>query len=169
MTTEQPRICPKHNIPLKYDDKVGWYCKDCLFSSYLTQQAQDAAVKRYNKTAKHKNAEKKYEQGTGKTARDKYLHSDKYRQRRREYNERLAESLRIARAAHTGRAVSEKQVERKQKEEFAELIEDIREYLDTQGRQPTAKNVTHWAKENYNKTISLDQAKTIIERATLRR
>ena len=166
---DEIKTCPKHNIPLSYHEKYGDYCKDCLYSSFLTAQAQDAAVKRYNKTEKHKTAAKKYEQGTGKEARERYLKSDKYKARRKEYNERLAESLRIARAAKLPRAVSEKAVERKQKEQYDELIADIREYLDEQGRQPSAKNVAHWAKENYNKVISLDQAKTIIERATLQR
>ena len=168
--TDKAKMCPKHGIPLKYyAEKDLWFCKDCLFSSYLTQTAQDAAVKRYNHSEKHKTSEQKYEQGTGREARERYLKSDKYKLRRKEYNERLAESLRIARAAHTGRAVSEKAAERKQQEEFAELIADIREYIDEQGRQPSSKNVAHWAKEDYNKTISLDQAKEIINRATLRR
>ena len=164
------RICPKHNIPLTFFEKDGkWYCKDCLYSSFLTAQAQAAAVTRYNHTDKHKESEKAYEQDKGKTARKKYLQSDKYKQRRKEYNERLADSLRIARAAHLDRAQSSKAVETKQKEEFAELIADIREYVDSQNRQPSSKNVVKWAKDDYNKTISLDQAKTIIDRATLRR
>ena len=164
------QICPKHSIPLTYFEKDGkWYCKDCLYSSFLTAQAQTAAVNRYNHTDKHKEAEKAYEQGTGKTARERYLHSLKYKQRRKEYNERLAESLRIARAAHLDRAQSSKAVETKQKEEFAELIADIREYVDSQNRQPTTKNVVKWAKDDYNKIISHDQAKTLINRATLRR
>ena len=168
--TIEAKVCPKHNESLLYyKEKDLWYCKSCLFSSFLTAEAQKAAVNRYNKSAKHKKSEKAYEQGTGKEARERYLKSDKYKARRKEYNERLADSLRIARAAHLERAVSEKVVERKKAEEFTELIQDIREYIDEQNRQPSAKNVVHWAKENYRKTISLDQAKVIIDRATLRR
>ena len=157
----------------KHDKKMilvegKYYCKDCLYSSFLTAQAQSAAVTRYNHTEKHKTAEKAYED-KNPTAREKYLHSDKYKQRRKEYNERLAESLRIARAAHTGRAVSETQSERKQQEQFSELIQDIREYIDGQSKIPSAKSVAKWEFDDYGKKISLDQAAEIIKRATLRR
>ena len=167
MTDEIP-TCTKHNKKMILVEGK-YYCKDCLYSSFLTAQAQSAAVARYNHTEKHKTSEKAYED-KNPSAREKYLHSEKYKARRREYNERLAESLRIARAAHTGRAVSETQATRKQQETFAELIEDIREYADSQGnRKPTAKIVVNWARNDYNKTISLDQAAEIINRALLRK
>ena len=166
MTDEIP-VCTKHDKKMILVEGK-YYCKDCLYSSFLTAQAQSAAVARYNHSEKHKTAEKAYED-KNPTARDKYLHSEKYKQRRKEYNERLAESLRIARAAHTSRAVSETQSERKQQEQFVELIQDIREYIDGQSKIPSAKSVAKWAKDDYSKTISLDQAAEIIKRATLRR
>lgn len=162
----QPGICPKHNTPLVLVEKLGSYhCKECLYSSFLTQTAQDAAIKRYNQTPKHKESAKRYEQGTGKEAREKYLKSDKYKQRRREYNQRLAESLRIARSAKLDRATSEKVIEKRGKSEFVELIEDIREYLDNQNRQPSALNVVRWAKENYGRDITEQQAQNLIKKA----
>ena len=166
MADEIP-VCTKHDKKMILVEGK-YYCKDCLYSSFLTAQAQFAAVARYNHSEKHKTAEKAYED-KNPTAREKYLHSEKYKQRRKEYNERLAESLRIARAAHTSRAVSETQSERKQQEQFAELIQDIRGYIDEQNKIPSAKNVAKWAKDDYAKTISLDQAAEIIKRATLRR
>ena len=161
-------VCTKHDKKMILVEGK-YYCKDCLYSSFLTASAQSAAVTRYNHTEKHKTAEKAYED-KNPTAREKYLHSEKYKARRREYNERLAESLRIARQAHLERAQSTKVVEYKQKEDFAELIENIREWSDSQGnRRPSAKNVVKWALDDFDKKISLDQASTIIDRALLRR
>jgi hypothetical protein len=131
--------------------------------------AQNEAVRRYNATEKHKISEKNYEQGTGKTARERYLKSDKYKARRREYNQRLQESLRIARSAHLERAKSETVKEVRRTEEFADLLEDVRSYFDSRNKTPTTTNIIKWAKDSYGKEITEAQAKKIIDQATLRR
>jgi len=168
--TEQIRICPIHEMPLTYSRKLKrWYCKDCLYGSFLTHQAQQEATKRYRQTEKGKEAAKRYEQSEkGKEARHIYLHSEKYKQRRREYNQRLKESLRIARAVLTERATKEKEVEKRRTAEFLPLIQDIREYLDSISRMPTTSEVVAWANDTYEVTLTHHKAADLIKKALRR-
>jgi molecular chaperone GrpE (heat shock protein) len=163
------QLCPKHNIPLTYSRKhKRYFCKECLYASFLTHQAQQASYKKWHQSAKGKASVKKYEQTTGRAARERYLHSDKYKQRRREYNERLKESLRIARIALAERATREKEEERIRTTELAPLIQDIREYIDSLGRTPTSAEVTKWARDAYSLTLSKDRAQELITKALRR-
>ena len=164
--TVQPEVktCPKHNKPLKWSEEQQLeYCPDCLYSSFLTAQAQSAAVNRYNKTEKHKVSEKKYEQGTGKEARDRYLSSDKYKARRKEYNQRLAESLRIARAVHHEKLDSETAKIAHFNEALAMLTEDIRAYIFKQSKHPTPHTVIQWADNEHKLVLTPEQAQALID------
>lgn len=169
-STEEKRTCPIHDKPLTYSRKLRkWYCKDCLFSSFLTYQAQQAAVKRYRQSKKGKEAERKYElSNKGKEARDRYLKSEKYKEARKAYNERLKESLRIARLAQLERATKEKDVEIRRTEESLPLIQDIREYLDVMGRTPEPAEVIIWA-DAYGITLTHKKASELIKRAQQKR
>ena len=158
------KICNKHNKPLKWSEEQQLeYCPDCLYSSFLTMSAQNAAVKRYNKSEKHKVSEKKYEQGTGAEARERYLKSDKYKARRKEYNQRLAESLRIARAKHHEQLDAEATKKAHIDEVLASLTEDIRAYVIKQHAQPTTKIVIQWADNEHRVVLTPEQAQALID------
>lgn len=103
-------LCERCGDALKYSrKKKEWYCPTCLLGSFLSDEAQKAAYKRYRQSPKGKASQKKWEESKkGKAARNKYLKSAKYRQRRKEYNDRLKESLRIARLAGVGRGERER-------------------------------------------------------------
>jgi len=169
--TEEPndkeRICPVHSKPLKYSKKLRkWYCPECLYSSYLTHQAQQEAVKRYRQSEKGKESERKYELSEkGLVARGKYLTSEKYKQRRREYNARLKESLQIARMAREERATTEKEVEVRRTSELMPLIQDIHEYTDIMGRLPSPLEVVVWARDAYKITLPLHNANELLKRS----
>ncbi len=165
------KTCLIHNCKLTYSRKhKQYYCKECLYSSYLTHQAQLEAERRYRQSEKGKTAERKYEESPkGKTARERYLKSDKYKQRRKEYNQRLKESLQIARVVLAERATREKEEERQRTEELMPLIQDIREYADTMGRLPLASEVTKWARDAYGAVLSLNSATKLINKAAKRR
>ena len=96
----ESKRCELHDRKLVYSRKLkAWFCKECLHASFLTQQAQQEATKRYRQSRKGRDAARRYEQSEGgKEARERYLKSAKYKARRSEYNKRLQESLRIARA-----------------------------------------------------------------------
>jgi hypothetical protein len=167
--TKPKQFCPTHNTPLTYSRKhKRYFCKECLYASYLTHQAQQAAYRRWRQSEKGKAAVKKYEQTTGKAARERYLHSEKYKQRRKEYNERLKESLRLARLAMTERATHEKEEERVRIAELAPLVQDIREYIDVMGKAPAAHQVVKWAQDAYGITLSQDRAQELITKASRR-
>ena len=158
------KICNKHNKPLKWSEEQQLeYCSDCLYSSFLTAQAQSAAVARYNKSEKHKISEKKYEQGTGAEARARYLKSDKYKARRKEYNQRLAESLRIARAKHQEVLDAEATKKARLNEVLASLTEDIREYIAKNKKLPTVHIVTQWADNEHKIILTTEQAQALID------
>lgn len=171
MTTEHiSKVCPKHKVPIKTDPEHGEYCPECLYSSFLTHQAQNAAVRRHNQTDKHKSSEKTYEKSAkGKEARQRYLKSDKYKEARKAYNQRLNESLRIARQAEGERAKALTTVEVRRIKENAELIEDIREYFDNRNKAPTTSVVIKWANDSYNIALTSTQAEALIARALNRR
>jgi hypothetical protein len=168
--TKPKQFCPTHNIPLTYSRKYKrYFCKECLYASYLTYQAQQAAYKKWRQSAKGRAAAKKYEQSeVGKTARERYLHSEKYKQRRKEYNERLKEALRLARIALAERATREKEEERIRTAELAPLIQDIREYIDVMGKAPAAHQVVKWAQDAYGITLSQGRAQELITKASRR-
>ncbi len=163
---KQKRLCPTCEEPLTYSRKLRrWICEECLYGAFLTDQAQREAVKRYRQTDKGKEAEKKYEQSDkGKTARERYLKSDKYKQRRREYNQRLKESLAIARAAHLERPKAVTAEEILATDERASLMQDIREYIDSQNRLPSIENVKTQAKD-YGLELTDEQVRELIRRA----
>ena len=102
--------CPKCGSRMTLYEPTGmYYCKPCLQASFLTDEAQKEAQKRYRQSSKGKIATHNYEQSEkGKVARLKYFKSPKYKQRRKEYNERIRESLRIARQAGTLRGQRER-------------------------------------------------------------
>lgn len=158
--------CPTCNEPMVYSRKLRkWVCEQCLYGSFLTDQAQREAVRRYRQTEKGKDAEKRYEQSEkGKTARERYLKSEKYKQRRREYNQRLKESLAIARAAQLERPKAITAEEKLVADERAALIQDIREYIDSSNRLPTIDNVKTQA-EDYGLKLTDEQARELIRRA----
>jgi len=165
------QICSIHNIPLKYSQKHRThYCKECLYASFLTHQAQQDAVKRYRQSEKGKAAEERYEKSPkGKAARERYLKSEKYKQRRREYNERLKESLQIARLALAETATRITKAEEVAADELASLIQDIREYIDVFGVSPSHSEVIKWARDTYSIDLPHDRAIELLNKARLRR
>ncbi len=160
-------VCPTHTKAM-VKIKGQYYCEDCLYASHLTYETQREAIKRYNKSAEGRKAAKKYEQSdSGKVARERYLKSEKYKQRRKEYNERLRQSLAIARiglgAGGRGTAVTSAELQRAVSLEG--LIGEIREYIDTNYRPPTVKNVIETAKKDYNQTIDEKRAQELVAAA----
>ena len=171
MAVKQSHICPSHSTPMKYSRKLRtWYCSECLQRAYESYLAQQEAVKRYRDSEKGKTAQERYEDSEkGQTARQRYLHSDKYKAARKAYNQRLKESLQIARAAKLEKPSKERAVERVRTEELSPLVQDIREYLDTMGRRPLTTEVKEWANDIYETKITTERARELIERASKRR
>ena len=169
MAKEAPK-CAKHDCELTYSKELKrYFCKECLHAAYLTDLAQKEAVKRYQQTDKFKASQKKYAEGKGKTARQRYLSSDKYKARRKEYNERLKESLAIARQAQLERPSVVTEVELVRSEVLAPLTQDIREFLDTMGRLPSAIDVQEWSRDVYSTPLTREKAVNIINQASKRR
>jgi len=126
-------------------------------------------VKRYRGSEKGKTAQDRYEDSEkGQTARQRYLHSDKYKAARKAYNQRLQESLQIARAAHLERPSAERNVERVRTEVLSPMVQEIREYIDMMGRKPSTLEVREWALDIYKTKITTERAKELIETATQR-
>jgi len=169
--TKQEKTCKIHNIPLKYsEEQKVHYCPKCLQAAYESWQSQQEAVKRYRDSEKGKTAQEKYEKSEkGQTARQRYLKSEKYKERRKEYNQRLKESLIIARAAKLERPTVERDVERIRVTELSPLIQDILEYQDTMGKNPTTTEVKEWAMDVYKTAITAGRAKALIEEASKKR
>ena len=169
--SETKRVCPKHETPLKYSRKQRtWYCSTCLQAAYESYVAQQEAVKRYRDSEKGKTAQERYEQSEkGQTARQRYLKSEKYKAARRAYNQRLKESLQIARAAKLERPSTERAVERVRTEVLSPMVQEIREYIDVMGRRPSPTEVREWANDLYQTTITTERAKELIETASKRR
>jgi len=158
--------CEKHNHPQKYSRKHKlWYCTDCLYASYLSNQAQQAAVKRYRETDKGKQAQQRYEQSDkGQTARQRYLKSEKYKQRRREYNQRLKESLQIARAARETGTRAHKATKALPLNADP-LLTDILEFMELANVSPIPQEVREWSITLYKKRISTAEAAKLIKQA----
>lgn len=169
--TKTEHVCPSHSTPMKYNRKLKmWYCSACLQAAYVSYQAQQEAVKRYRGSEKGKTAQGRYEESEkGQTARQRYLHSEKYKTARRAYNQRLKESLAIARAAKLERTSTERAVERTRTDISSTLIQDIQEYLDTMGRRPSTTEVKEWSYDIYQTPITTERAKDLIETASKRR
>lgn len=167
---KEKKVCPIHGVPLTYARKdKTYFCRDCLYSSFLTQRAQEESEKRYRQSPKGKASAKKYEVSEkGKKAREKYLKSPKYKQRRREYNQRLKESLQIARTAMLERATKEKVEEKLRTDAYMPLIQDIREYIDTMGKLPLPSEVIRWAKDVYKINLPHIKATGLITKAEKR-
>lgn len=163
--TEPERTCTKHAKPLKFSRKLKtWYCPDCLLAAHLTHQAQQEAVKRYRESDKGKEAQKRYEQGKGKDARQRYLKSGKYKERRKEYNQRIKESLQIARAARVG-APRMRKVVKELPPGSPPIIADILEYQEMVGRSPSPTDVKEWSQDIYKKQITTAVAQKLIGQA----
>lgn len=159
--TEQ--LCPIHSTSM-VTLKGKLYCKSCLYASHLTHQAQKEAIAHWRKSEIGIASEKQYEQSDkGKAARGKYLHSEKYKLARKAYNERLKESLAIARSARTESAKGLTKEERQVATGLEGLLAEVREYLDTNLKAPTVKNVVDTAKRDYNQVISEEKAKELID------
>lgn len=163
---KQKKICETCGSEMKCSRKLRkWICEQCLYGAFLTDQAQREAVRRYRQTEKGKESERKYELSEkGKTARERYLKSDKYKEARKRYNQRLKESLAIARQAELERAKALTEAEAKLEDERASIIQDIREFIDTMGRLPTIASVKTLAKEQDIK-LTDEQAHELIRRA----
>ncbi len=168
--TSTAPVCDIHNQAcIKISGK--WYCEKCLFASNLTYETQRQAVERYNKSPEGRAAAKKYEQSEkGKETRNKYLKSEKYKAARKAYNERLRESLRMARAA---RGIGERASELTPGElrvatSLEGLVAEIRSYIDENLRPPSIKNVIDTAKRDYATTIDAKKAEELIDTATKR-
>lgn len=158
--------CTKHNIPLKYSKKEKtWYCPECLQAAYNSWKAQQEAVKRYRDTNKGKEAQGRYEKSEkGKTARERYLKSPKYKQRRKEHNQRVQESLQIARMAITGKPKPFKKPA-EIPADASPLLHDILEYMELISRSPSTADVKEWADDLYQKRISTAEAQKLIDQA----
>ena len=152
-------LCPKHNIPLtKHNGK--YYCVECLRASAMVYETQQAAQKRWRNSDRGKELIKQHEQGKGKAARSRYLHSKKYKSRRREYNERIKESLQIARAQLHEAAKIEPALT---KQKYSSLVREIKDVLSW-GRRISLTEVTEMAR-GYELDISNEQAKELIGQA----
>jgi uncharacterized Zn finger protein (UPF0148 family) len=161
------QLCPIHGTPLTtFEGKE--LCEKCLFNSHLTYETQRDAIERYNKSPEGRAAAKKYEQSEkGKKTRNKYLKSDKYKLARKAYNERLKQSLAIARAAQGvgQRAKATTAIETHVATTLEGLLAEIRDYIDTNLRPPSAKNVVETAKRDYNTVIDIKKAEEMIATA----
>ena len=169
--TKTEHLCPTHQTPMKYSRKLKtWYCSTCLQAAYESYQAQQEAVKRYRDSEKGKTAQKRYEDSEkGQTAKQRYLKSEKYKAARRAYNQRLKESLQIARSAKLDRPSAEHSVERVRTEVLSPMVQEIQEYIDVMGRKPSTLEVREWANDLYRTTITAERAKELIETAAKRR
>ncbi len=174
MPKKTVQLCPIHNTPLTpYKGNVPELkgtdvCEKCLFSSHLTYETQREAIERYNKSLEGRAAAKKYEQSEkGKATREKYLKSEKYKAARKAYNERLRQSLAMARAAQGvgERAKAITPVELRVATTLEGLMAEIREYIDSNLRPPSIKNVIDTAKKDYNLTIDAKKAQELIDTA----
>jgi len=165
--TKTKKTCKTCGTTLEYNRRTKTYfCPQCAYGAFLTDQAQRDAVKRYRESEKGRDSEKKYEQSEkGRTARERYLKSDKYKQRRKEYNQRLKESLGIARAAELDRAKKLTPAEGEAVDEFAALVQDIREYIDSSNRVPSPADVRTWAEEEYKLKLTDEQARELLQKA----
>jgi hypothetical protein len=164
------KLCPIHNTPLTHFEGKE-VCEQCLYSSHLTYTTQREAIQRYNKSPEGRAAAKKYEQSDqGKETRNKYLKSEKYKAARKAYNERLRNSLAIARASQSvgGRAKAITPVEMHTATALEGLMAEIREYVDSNMRLPTVANVIATAKKDYNQVIDAKKAQELIATATQR-
>jgi hypothetical protein len=164
--TEVAPTCPIHNeVKVKLHDK--YWCKSCIYGSHLTVQAQKSAVKNWRQSPKGITSEKEYEQGPSKDpggARYRYLHSDKYKTARKAYNERLKDSLAIARSVRTASAKGITQIET-EVPILNGLVSEIREYLDRYQKAPSVKTIIDTAKKDYNTIIDKDKAAELIKAA----
>jgi len=151
-----PKTCPKHDEPLVRVGKA-WHCKSCLYAAHLTHEAQKNAQKRWRDSEKGKQKIREHETGKGKAARERYLKSPKYKARRKEYNERLKESLAIARAVRKEATHFEPEFT---KQKISALMRDIHDYMSW-GRAPSIAEVTEWA-EGYNLQLTEDQVRELI-------
>ncbi len=168
--TSTAPVCEIHNEPM-VKVKGKYYCQKCLFASHLTYETQRQAVERYNKSPEGRAAAKKYEQSDkGKETRNKYLKSEKYKAARKAYNDRLRESLRLARAARgLGERASElTEPELRVATSLEGLVAEIRSYIDENLRPPSVRNVIDTAKRDYNTVIDAKKAEELIETATKR-
>jgi uncharacterized Zn finger protein (UPF0148 family) len=153
------KLCPKHNIPL-VTVKGKLYCPECLRAAAIIQETQKAAQKRWRQSARGKARIKAHEQGKGKEARSRYLHSTKYKARRKEYNERIKESLQIARAQlHEAAKVEPAYTQQK----LSALCRDIKDAMSW-GRKPPIQDIITWGKD-YELTITPQQANELIKKA----
>jgi len=164
-------VCDIHgNSKVKINGE--WHCKDCLFASNLTYETQRQAIARYNKSEVGREAAKRYTQTEkGKKTREKYLKSPKYKAARKAYNKRLQESLATARM---GRSLADRSskvtgAELVAHEDLAGLLAEIREYIDTNLRPPTVKNIVATAKRDYMQTITEAKARELIDAAINRK
>ena len=166
------KTCDRCGTQLLYNRKLKkWYCPSCMKGAYLTNLAQLASVKKYRASEKGRVASKRYEQSEkGKVARARYLKSEKYKAARKRYNERLKESLAIARKAFEG-GHREKRLTRE--ERLVPLIDDIREFTRTakiRGHtilHPSPEDVITWAEDEYKVKITPNEAAEFIRRARL--
>lgn len=169
--TSTAPVCEIHNEPM-VKIKGKYYCQKCLYSSHLTYETQKQAIQRYNKSPEGRDAAKRYEQSEkGKLAREKYLKSEKYKAARKAYNERLRESLAMARAAQGAgeRAKELTPTELRVATSLEGLMAEIREYIDSNMRPPSVQNVINTAKKDYNQVIDTKKAEELINDALQRR
>ncbi len=170
-TITVPELCPIHNVEL-VRTIAGPKCPKCLFNSNLTWETQRQAIARYNKSEEGRAAAKKYEQSDkGKTARERYLKSDKYKAARRAYNERLRESLAMARAAQSvgERAKRYSEPEVRVLTALEGLMAEIRQYIDVNMHTPSIANVIATAKRDYNTSIEAKKAQDLIDQVVQKR
>lgn len=160
------RKCTKHNILLKHSEtEKVWYCPECLRNAHNSWKAQQEAVRRYRNSDKGKEAQDRYENSDkGQAARNRYLKSSKYKQRRKEYNQRLQESLQIAREAKKA-APRVHKVLKALPPNLPPLVTDILEYQDLIGRSPSTADVKEWSVDLYKKHITTEQARKLIKQA----
>ncbi len=162
------RVCTIHHTPLKLF-KGKWVCELCLRDSDITYQTQREAIERYNKSPEGREAAKKYEQSDkGKETRNKYLKGEKYKAARKAYNQRLKESLAIARAGlATGTTTKSAMTPELRKTMALDgLIAEIREYINSHSKVPSAKSIIETAKRDYNTTIDEKKAQELIDQVT---
>jgi len=163
MTKRIVKNCEKCGSQLKYSRHLKqWYCPACLYGAYLTHQAQAKASKKWRQSPQGKARIRDWEHTEkGKAARERYLKSDKYKQRRKEYNERLKESMKIAHAAHEALRKEEPGLTQAK---MSALVRDIRDFASW-GRRPTLEEVADMATKEYNLTISLSEASKLRDTA----
>lgn len=143
--------------------KKTWVCEYCLRASAIIYDSQKEATKRWRKSAQGREAVQRYEQGKGKEARERYLKSEKYKQRRKEYNQRMKESLNIRRDTIKLEAARADPEHTTQK--LTAVVRDLKDGWLSWGKRPDESDVIKLCEGYGIEGVTPEQAQELLNRA----